>query len=111
MEPSPYSGDDFAEVVVAMGADCSVKSGKVLDKFTVIQWKCHRNRASFCFYSFPTLGFQQEFEKDARHRSPINMGSKMVTFGQAPKPGLGPGVWCRQAHAVFQDQRPPLHGS
>jgi hypothetical protein len=34
MEPSPYSGDDFAEVVVAMGADCSVKSGKVLDKFT-----------------------------------------------------------------------------
>jgi hypothetical protein len=34
MEPSPYSGDDFAEVVVAMGEDCSVKSGKVLDKFT-----------------------------------------------------------------------------
>jgi hypothetical protein len=35
MEPSPYSGVDFAEVVVAMGNDCSVKSGKVLDEFTV----------------------------------------------------------------------------
>jgi hypothetical protein len=34
MEPSPYSGDELEEVVVAMGADCSVKSIKVLDKFT-----------------------------------------------------------------------------
>jgi hypothetical protein len=34
MEPSPYSGDEFEEVVVAMGEDCSVKSDKVLDKFT-----------------------------------------------------------------------------
>jgi hypothetical protein len=34
MEPSPYSGDEFEEVVVAMGEDCSVKSNKVLDKFT-----------------------------------------------------------------------------
>jgi hypothetical protein len=35
MEPSPYSGDELEEVVVAMGADCSVKSNKILDKFTV----------------------------------------------------------------------------
>ena len=35
MEPSPYSGDGFAEVDVAMGADCSANSNKVLDKFTV----------------------------------------------------------------------------
>jgi hypothetical protein len=34
MEPSPYSGDEFEEVVVAMGKDCSVKSNKVLDIFT-----------------------------------------------------------------------------
>ena len=35
MEPSPYSGFAFAVVDVAMGADCSVNSNKVLDKFTV----------------------------------------------------------------------------
>jgi hypothetical protein len=48
MEPSPYSGDDFAEVVVAMGADCSVKSGKVLDKFTA---PFKPNRASIVHHS------------------------------------------------------------
>jgi hypothetical protein len=35
MEPSPYSGDELEEEVVAMGADCSVNSNKILDKFTV----------------------------------------------------------------------------
>jgi hypothetical protein len=36
MEPSPYSVFDFAgvEVDVAMAADCSLKSGKPLDKIT-----------------------------------------------------------------------------
>jgi hypothetical protein len=36
MEPSPYSGDELEELEVAMGADCSVNSSKVLDKFTVL---------------------------------------------------------------------------
>jgi hypothetical protein len=39
MEPSPYSGDELEEVEVAMGADCSVKTNKVLDIFTAHELK------------------------------------------------------------------------
>jgi hypothetical protein len=41
MEPSPYSGDEVEEVVVAMGKDCSVKSNKVLDIFTAHKTSVH----------------------------------------------------------------------
>jgi hypothetical protein len=61
MEPSPYSGDGFAEVDVAMGADCSVKSDKVLDKFTVQASICRHNRASCVARSFPANEIHQEY--------------------------------------------------
>jgi SAM-dependent methyltransferase len=61
MEPSPYSGDGFAEVDVAMGADCSVNSHKPLDKFTVPPINRLHNRASFGASRFPAHEIHQEY--------------------------------------------------
>jgi hypothetical protein len=57
MEPSPYSGDAFAEVDVAMGADCSAKSNKVLDKFTVQHQR--QMRSSSCIIQAMWLSSQR----------------------------------------------------